>query len=122
MGTNAKTDHAAYAVAPASPKAYAPIAGDDALLQHFAAICAHTEEPADTAEESLKFVAGIVQGGIDPDDPHGPPAIDVPDNPVEGYGLFSAADDAALAAESQVSDAAAGPGRRRRRGRAAGGL
>src|SRR3569833_2307577 len=109
MGTNAKTDHAAYAVAPASPKAYAPIAGDDALLQHFAAICAHTEEPADTAEESLKFVAGIVQGGIDPDDPHGPPAIDVPDNPVEGYGLFSAAVGAALAAESQVSDTAAGP-------------
>ncbi|RSM43155.1 hypothetical protein DMA12_19595 [Amycolatopsis balhimycina DSM 5908] len=106
MGTNAKTDHAAYAVAPAGPKAYAPIAGDDALLQHFAAICAHTEEPADTAEENLKFVAGIVQGGIDPD---GLPAIDVPDNPVEGYGLFSAAVGAALAAESQVSDTAAGP-------------
>ncbi len=109
MGTNAKTGHAAYAVAPAGPKTFAPIASDDALLQHFAAICAHTEEPADTAEENLKFVAGIVQGGIDPDDPHGPPAIDVPDNPVGGYGLFSAAVGAALAAESQVSDTAAGP-------------
>ncbi|MEU8632522.1 hypothetical protein AB0C38_10165 [Amycolatopsis sp. NPDC048633] len=109
MGTNAKTDHAAYAVAPAGPKAYAPIAGDDALLQHFAAICAHTEEPADTAEENLTLVAAIVQGGIDPDDPYGPPAIDIPDNAVEGYGLFSAAVGAALAAESQVSDTAAGP-------------
>ncbi|WP_410574320.1 hypothetical protein [Amycolatopsis sp. cmx-4-61] len=109
MGTNAKTDHAAYAVAPAGPKAYAPSAGDDALLQHFAAVCAHTEEPADTAEENLKFVAGIVQGGVDPDDPYGPPGIDVPDNPVGGFGLFSAAVGAALAAESQVSDTAAGP-------------
>ncbi|GLY38979.1 hypothetical protein Amsp01_050030 [Amycolatopsis sp. NBRC 101858] len=109
MGTNSKAGHAAYAVTPAGPKTFAPSAADDALLQHFAAICAHTTEPADVAEEDLKFVAGIVQGGIDPDDPTGPPAIDLPDDPVEGFGMFSAAVGAALAAESQLSDTAAGP-------------
>jgi hypothetical protein len=109
MGTNAKTDHAAYAVSPAGSEADAPSAAGDALLQHFAAICAHTAEPADVAEEDLKLVAGIVQGGINLDDPHGPPAIDLPHDPGEGYALFSAAVGTALAAESQLSDAAAGP-------------
>ncbi|WP_086676702.1 hypothetical protein [Amycolatopsis pretoriensis] len=82
---------------------------DDAVLQHLAAVCAHAVEPANAAEENLKFVAGIVAGGIDPDDPLGPPAIDLPDDPVEGYGVFSAAVASALAAESQLSDTAAGP-------------
>src|SRR5947208_483544 len=109
MGTNAKTGHAAYAVAPAGSEIDAPGAGADVLLQHFAAVCAHAAEPADAAEENLKFVAGIAQGGIDPDDPLGPPAIDLPDDPVDGYGLFSAAVGSALAAESQLSDTAAGP-------------
>ncbi|HWD04285.1 MAG TPA: hypothetical protein VG674_17745, partial [Amycolatopsis sp.] len=98
MGTNAKAGHAAYAVTPSG-----------SFLQHLAAVCAHTEEPADAAEENLKFVAGVVAGGDDPDDPLGPPAIDLPDDPVEGFGVFSAAVGTALAAESQLSDTAAGP-------------
>lgn len=98
MGTNAKAGHAAYAVTPSG-----------SFLQHLAAVCAHTEEPADAAEENLKFVAGVVAGGVDPDDPLGPPAIDLPDDPVEGFGVFSAAVGTALAAESQLSDTAAGP-------------
>lgn len=109
MGTNAKAGHAAYAVAPTGPSGEAPASADDAILQHLAAVCAHAEEPANAAEENLKFVAGIVAGGIDPDDPLGPPAIDLPDDPVEGYGVFSAAVASALAAESQLPDTAAGP-------------
>jgi len=109
MGTNAKTGHAAYEISPAGAETDAPNTADDTLLQHFAAICAHTVEPADAAEENLKFVAGIVQGGVDLDDPHGPPAIDVPDALSGGYAVFSAAVGTALAAESQLSDTAAGP-------------
>ncbi|NBH06034.1 hypothetical protein GTY80_22625 [Amycolatopsis sp. SID8362] len=80
------------------------MSSDDALVQHLAAVCAHAVEPANAAEEDLKFVAGIVAGGVDPDDPHGPPAIDLPDDPVGGYGVFSAAVATALAAENQLSD------------------
>ncbi|HEY3471868.1 MAG TPA: hypothetical protein VGL47_42510 [Amycolatopsis sp.] len=108
MGTNAKAGHAAYAVTPAGSVDTAA-ASSDAFLQHIAAVCAHTEEPADAAEENLKFVAGLVAGGVDPEDPFGPPAIDLPDDPVEGFGVFSAAVGTALAAESQLSDTAAGP-------------
>ncbi|ADJ49004.1 hypothetical protein [Amycolatopsis mediterranei] len=79
------------------------------MLQHLAAVCAHIEEPANAAEENLAFVAGIVAGGVDPEDPHGPPAIDLPEDPIEAYGVFSAAVATALAAESQLSDTAAGP-------------
>ncbi|HEY3478599.1 MAG TPA: hypothetical protein VGL02_06820, partial [Streptomyces sp.] len=86
-----------------------PASADDAILQHLAAVCAHTEVPANAAEENLAFVAGVVTGGVDPEDPHGPPAIDLPEDPVEGYGVFSAAVATALAAESQLSDTAAGP-------------
>ncbi|MEV7038349.1 hypothetical protein [Amycolatopsis sp. NPDC051061] len=109
MGTNAKAGHAAYAVAPSGASGDAPASTDDALLQHLAAVCGHAEDAANAAEENLKFVAGIVAGGIDPSDPHGPPAIDLPENPVEGYGVFSAAVATALAAESQLSDTAAEP-------------
>ncbi|WP_191984394.1 hypothetical protein [Amycolatopsis eburnea] len=109
MGTNAKAGHAAYAVAPTGASGTAAAPNGDALLQHFAAVCALTEEPANAAEEDLKFVAGIVAGGVDPADPHSPPAIDLPDDPVEGYGVFSAAVAGALAAESQLSDTVAGP-------------
>ncbi|WP_206796289.1 hypothetical protein [Amycolatopsis sp. MtRt-6] len=98
MGTNAKAGHAAYTVAPAG-----------AFAEHLAAVCANTEEPADAAEADLQFIAGIVAGGVDPDDPFGPPAIDLPGDPVEGYGVFSAAVGTALAAGSQLSDTAAGP-------------
>ncbi|RSM34823.1 hypothetical protein DMA12_46750 [Amycolatopsis balhimycina DSM 5908] len=76
---------------------------------HLAAVCANTEEPADAAEADLQFVAGIVAGGVDPDDPLGPPAIELPDDPVQGYGVFSAAVGTALAAGSQLSDTATGP-------------
>ena len=109
MGTNAKAGHAAYAVAPTGASGDEPASADDAILQHLAAVCAHTEVPANAAEENLAFVAGIVGGGVDPEDPHGPPALDLPDDPVEGYGVFSAAVATALAAESQLSDTAAGP-------------
>ncbi|HET6703386.1 MAG TPA: hypothetical protein VFH84_00345, partial [Amycolatopsis sp.] len=98
MGTNAKAGHAAYTVTPAG-----------AFAEHLAAVCANTEEPADAAEADLQFIAGIVAGGVDPDDPFGPPAIDLPGHPVEGYGVFSAAVGTALAAGSQLSDTAVGP-------------
>src|SRR4051812_24864360 len=101
MGTNAKAGHVAYAVAPAGASGEESPPADDAVLQHLTAVCAHAEDPANAAEENLKFVAGIVAGGIDPEDPLGPPAIDLPDDPVEGYGVFSAAVATALAAESQ---------------------
>src|SRR3954451_15785728 len=107
MGTNAKAGHAAYAVAPTGASGEVPAPVDDAVLQHLAAVCAHTEEPANAAEENLAFVAGIVAGGVDPHDPHGPPVIELPEDPVEGYGVFSAAVATALAAESQLSDTAA---------------
>jgi hypothetical protein len=109
MGTNAKAGHAAYTVTPTGASGEPSTSADDAVLQHLAAVCAHTEEPANAAEENLAFVAGIVAAGTDPEDPHGPPAIDLPDDPVEGYGVFSAAVATALAAESQLSDTAAGP-------------
>ncbi|WP_410633864.1 hypothetical protein [Amycolatopsis sp. cmx-4-83] len=108
MGTNVKAGHAAYAIAPTGVSQDVASA-NDALVQHLAAVCAHAEEPANAAEEDLKFVAGIVAGGVDPDDPYGPPAIDLPDDPVEGYGVFSAAVATALAAENQLPDIAAEP-------------
>ncbi len=98
MGTNAKAGHAANTVTPAG-----------AFAVHLAAVCANTADPADAAEADLQLVAGIVAGGVDPDDSLGPPAIDLPDDPVEGYGVFSAAVGTALAAGSQLSDTATGP-------------
>jgi len=90
MGWNAKTTHAAYAVSPGGgTPALAP--ADAEYLQHLVEVCDGSAEPVDEAEEALRYVAGIVQGGVDPEDPHGPPAIDLPDDPIEQYAMFAAA-------------------------------
>ncbi|MBE8519398.1 hypothetical protein ILP97_18105 [Amycolatopsis sp. H6(2020)] len=100
MGWNAKTTHAAYAVAPGGGTP-AGVPADAEYLQHLVQVCDGSAEPVDEAEEALRYVAGIVQGGVGPEDPHGPPAIDLPNDPLEQYAMFAAAVADALATQDQ---------------------
>ncbi|MFD8493307.1 hypothetical protein [Amycolatopsis sp. NPDC059657] len=91
MGTNSKTTHASYAVA--------PTAGGEPVV----------ENSDDTAEEFevLGAVTAFALGGVDPDDPWAQPIVDLPDGIEQRYALFVEAVADAQAEIAKLDDAAA---------------